>query len=333
LIERTDAERLVADALGRTPTPAEVSGFYTDLALDYIRSDPLGWIALLGRKVMLTLNGVELVDTQDQYTHAEYSSVLRWTGAVFHFGVLAPLAFFGAWVVWPDRRRLWPLYALVIVYGGTLLLFYIFGRYRLPLVPILALFAAAGLVGARRFVRERSRSELIACATATTLIAGLAHWPLLEETSMRSVTHYNIGNEFAEIGREDLARREFETAVELDADNALAHHNLGVVLARSKDFGIARRHFDEALRINPGYAEAHFNRARSLAESYETAAAIESYRSGLEFDPRRPEILVELAQQLVKIGDFAGAKTAYLGALAIDPDSREALAGLDALQR
>ena len=333
LIERTDAERLVADALGRTPTPAEVSGFYTDRALEYIRAEPLDWIALLGRKAMLTLNGVELVDTQDQYTHAEYSSVLRWTGAVLHFGWLAPLAFFGAWVVWPERRRLWPLYALVVSYGGTLLLFYIFGRYRLPLVPILALFAAAGLVGARRFVVERSRSELLACALATALIAGLAHWPLLDEASMRSVTHYNIGNEFAEIGREDLARREFETAIRLDADNALAHHNLGVVLARSRNFGIAQRHFDEALRINPGYAEAHFNRARSLAESYEAAAAIEGYRRGLEFDPRRPEILVELGQQLAKVGDLAGAKTAYLGALAIDPNSREALAALDALAR
>lgn len=332
LIERTDAERVVAETLGRTPTPSEVSDFYTDLAVDYIRAEPLGWITLMGRKGMLALNRVELVDTQDQYTHAEYSSVLRWTGAVFHFGVLAPLAFFGAWVVWPARRRLWPLYAIVVVYGATLLLFYIFGRYRLPLVPILALFGAAGLVGARRFVVERPRGDVIACLLATALIAGLAHWPLVDAKSMRSVTHYNIGNEFAEIGREDVARSHFETAIELDPDNALAHHNLGVVLARAQQLGVARRHFDEAIRIIPGYAEAHFNRARSLAESDETAEAIAGYRRGLASDPVHAEIHVELGRLLVKSGDREAARRAFLAALAIDPADPQAVAALAALE-
>ena len=333
LVERTDAERLVAEALGRAPTPAEVSDFYTDLAVQYIRSDPADWIALMGRKFMLAINGVELVDTQDQYTHAEYSSVLRWTGAVFHFGVLVPLAFLGAWIAWPAVRRLWPLYALVGVYGGTLLLFYIFGRYRLPLVPIIALFGAAGVVGARGFVASRSRLEVVACVVATLLVAGLANWPLLDARYMRSVTHYNIGNEFAAIDREDLARSHYEIAIDLHADNALANHNLGVVLARTGKVGIARRHFDEAIRISPGYAEAYFNRARALVESYEPEAAIADYRRGLEIEPARPDILVELGEVCLELGAREEAEEAFIQALRIAPGDAAARAALEAMRR
>jgi len=76
-IERQDAIDLAESALGRTLTPSEVSGFYTERALRYIREDPIDWLALMSRKVALVFTSIEMVDTEDQYTHAESSVVLQ----------------------------------------------------------------------------------------------------------------------------------------------------------------------------------------------------------------------------------------------------------------
>lgn len=330
LIERDDAVQLVADALGRDPTPAEVSRFYTERALDYIRSDPVGWLRLLGRKLLLALNRVELVDTEDQYTHAEYARVLRATGSVLHFGLLAPLACLGAWVAWPRRRRLWPLYAMVVVYGGSLLLFYIFGRYRLPLVPILALGAAAGCVGLPDLLRSRTPRALAVGVGAILAVAVVANWPMLDTRYMRSVSHYNIGNELVAEGDVEAGMHHYALAIDLYADNAVANHNLGVLLAMRGEHARARRHLEEALRIHPDYAEARFNLARLLADTGEPAAAVESYRLGLAIEPDRADVHLELGRLLDDLGDHAAAARHYRRALEIDPadvDAREALGG------
>jgi 4-amino-4-deoxy-L-arabinose transferase-like glycosyltransferase len=144
--ERQDATELAEQALGRSLTPSEVSGYWTDRAMGFITSQPGAWLRLLGRKVLLLSNADEMLDTESQETYAEWSFPLR-LGAWFgHFGILVPLAVFGMWTAWPDRRRLWVFYAMTFAYAASVIMFYVFARYRFPLVPFLILFAAAGIV-------------------------------------------------------------------------------------------------------------------------------------------------------------------------------------------
>ncbi len=332
LIERDDAVRLAAEALGHEPTFAEVSDFYSGLAFDYIRSQPLDWVALLGRKAMLTINRVEAVDTQGHYAFAEHSRVLRATDWLLHFGLFVPLAVLGAWITWSMRGRLWPVYALAGAYAATLLLFYIFGRYRLPLVPILLLFAAAAVTGLPAFLRTGGRKAVSGGLAATAVVAVMANWPLLDAAYMESVTRYNLGNELAGKGLLRHAIREYERAIELHADSALANNNLGVIQARQKRYGIAQRHFERALEIAPDYAEAHFNLARALVDSYEREAAIESFRRGLEIDSSRPDVLVEMGRALLAEGRRDEAMESFGAALSLDASNREARKELARMQ-
>ena len=318
LVERQDAIDLAERALGRTLTPAEVSSFYTERALEYIRSQPADWARLMARKLALVFNSVELVDTEDQYTHAESSSLLRITGLFLHFGTLAPLALLGVWITWPRRDRLLPLYLLFLVYTTTLLMFYVFGRYRLPLVPILALFAAAGAIGLRDFLRASSRPAAAACLAAVAVFALFCNWPMTDEGAMRSVTHYNIGNELARLGRIDEASDHYRRAIRLHADNAVANHNLATLLARRGDLAEAKAHFEEALRIAPSYAQARFNLARALSESGEPERAVESYRLGLAIEPNRADVWAELGEVLAKTGRSAEAEESFERARRID---------------
>ena len=115
---------------------------------------------MLGRKLLLLVNATEMLDTESQESHAEWSWPLRIGGWFGHFGVLAPLALVGLVLGWPDRRRLAVLYVMTAAYAASVLMFYVFARYRLPLVPLLLLFAAGGAatlpgVDAHGLVRSR----------------------------------------------------------------------------------------------------------------------------------------------------------------------------------
>lgn len=265
-VERQDAIDLAERAVGRSLTPAEVSDYYFRRALHYIRSQPGDWILLLARKLVLTFTSVEVVDTTDQYSHADGSSVLRMLGWGLHFGVLAPLALLGVWISWPDRARLLPLYLLCAIYTATLLLFYVFARYRMPLVPVLALFAAEGVVGFPAFLRAHRAPQILAGVAAALALALFCNWPSFDADYMRSVTQYNLGNELAAAGRVDAAMQRYRRAIELYSDNAMAHQNLGALLAQRGDLAEARAQFERALSIDPDYADARSNLDRTLRE-------------------------------------------------------------------
>src|SRR5215470_14804207 len=51
--ERQDAAEIAERAIGRPLTPSEVSGYWSDQALDFIQSEPGAWVRLMVRKVAL----------------------------------------------------------------------------------------------------------------------------------------------------------------------------------------------------------------------------------------------------------------------------------------
>src|SRR4249920_1360044 len=80
--ERQDATELAERALGTRLTPGQVSSYWTDKALDFVASRPGAWLALMGRKVVLLWNVTEMVDTESQEAHAEWSLPLRLGGFI-----------------------------------------------------------------------------------------------------------------------------------------------------------------------------------------------------------------------------------------------------------
>ncbi len=296
-VERLDLIELAEQAEGRELTPAEVSSWFTERALAYIRSQPLDWVALSARKLALSFNAVEIVDTKDLYSHVDRSVVMYLTNAVLHFGVLAPLAALGAWITWSKRRQLLPLYMLFLAYTAAIVPFYVFARYRVALIPILVLFAAAAIVGFPHFARSRARPELAASIGLALVVAVLCNWPFFDRDYMRSVTEYNLGNELVAIDKIDDAMARYRYAIELHADNAMANLNLGALLARRDDLHGARAHYERALEISPGYVQVRSNLFLTYeelghmhAERGEVELAIDNFERALALDPGNTEI-------------------------------------------
>ena len=332
--ERQDAAELAGRALGKTPTPAEVSSYWTDKALDFVTSRPGAWLALTGRKIALLWNATEVLDTESQEAHAEYSWPLRLLGHVGHFGILVPLALLGAIVTWPARSRLWILYAMTLAYAASVVAFYVFARYRYPLVPLLILFAAAAVADAPAFLVARAFSPafvgLKACATtwwtlaAVAAVAVFCNWPMLSTTLMRAVTETNVGVTLQADGRVDEALDHYHRAIALAPDYPPAYNNLATAQRAKGQLAEAVATYQQALRLRPEYPEAQYNLANALIDAGKPGEAAEHFRIALQTIPASADIHNNLGIALIGEGKRDEAIAEFNAALAIDPVSVKA---------
>jgi tetratricopeptide (TPR) repeat protein len=312
--ERQDATELAEQAMGRRLTPGEVSSYWTRRALAFITSQPAAWLRLLGRKTALLWNAREMLDTESQETHAEWSRPLRLAGYIGHFGVLVPLAVFGVWATWPQHARLWVLYGLTIAYAGSVVLFYVFARYRYPLVPFLVLFAAAGLTGMRHFFHANPLPVVIGAVTTVAAMTLFANWPLLSSELMRAISENNVGTALHEQGRLDEAAAHYRRAIDIRPDYAPAHNNLGVVLRAQGQVQGAIDRYEEALRLYEDYPSARLNlstalraRGNDLASGGELPDAIADLQRAVMLRSEDPAARYDLATVLLEANRYAEA--------------------------
>ncbi len=329
--ERQDATELAEQATGTRLTPGGVSRYWTWRTLDYIRTQPGDWLQLMGRKLMLAWNAAEVADTEDQLSYAEWSFLLRASGHVWHFGVLAPLALFGVWVTWPRRADLTLLYLLLASYVVALVGFAVLARYRYPLVPFLILFASAGAVNLGQLLRARPRQPLVWAAAATLVLAVVSNWPIYSMAEMRAVTDSNVGTELQAQGRLDEAIVLYRDALARDAVDAVAYSNLGTALAANGELGEAITQYQRALDLAPNDADSHYNLANVLSAQGRFADAASQFRVALRIDPSLAEAHVNLGNALVALGQLEDAAGHYRRGTELAPDAVEPLNNLGLL--
>ena len=330
--EQRDAVTIAEAALGRPLGPAEVSRYWRRRAFDWISSHPGAWLELTVRKFLLVWNATETTDTEDLYTHAEWSLPLQLCDAILHFGVLAPLGLLGIWLTRARWRELWILYAMCGVYVLSVVLFYVLARYRYPLVPPLLLFAGVGLVELPSWWRRSGTGERLRTAALVGVALLVCNWPLQSTASMRAVTRYNIGCELRQSGRSEEAIGEFRAALELQPDYANARSNLGVLLAAKGEHDEALRLYREALATDPENAAAHNNLGIVLATRRQTEEAIEHYLAAIRIDPAHAGAQYNLALSLAQRGQMEEAIEHFETALRLTPDFPEARSALDDFQ-
>jgi tetratricopeptide (TPR) repeat protein len=367
-LEGSDATRLAERETGRKMKPGEISDFWLQKSWTYIRTEPLQWVQLLGKKWLMVWNAREVEDSDDFYIYSKWSLVLTILGWITHFGVLAPLAALGIWVSRRQWRGLWLLYGMILSLALSVAIFYIFGRYRLPLVPLLMLFAGAAMAELGNLFRNRGRS--LAAAFLVLLASALiVNWPLygihgagpvgynnlsnayykqgkvteaiaaalqaLQVDPDLGVAHYNLGNLYAAQGKFDIAKQYFERAMAIYPNYADVRTNYGQLIAERGDLETGIRYFRQAIRLNPAITRAHLNLGVALAKEGRLEEAIQPLRRAAELNPDAPEASYYLGSVYAAQNRYADAAAAFDRALQIRPDyvpAHQSLAELLVLQ-
>ncbi|MGH7773014.1 MAG: tetratricopeptide repeat protein [Candidatus Binatia bacterium] len=329
--ERQDATELAEQAVGRSLSPREVSRYWLQRSLGYISSQPIDWLRLMGRKWLMLWNVRELEDADDFYLYQKWSWLLKVLGWSNHFGLLAPIAAMGFVLTWRQWRRLWLLYLLLASVAFSVALFYVFGRYRFPMIPLLTLFAGAGFIHGFALIKEHRVREAVIGVAILLVTGAVVYWPVVDRAGPSAASYVNLSNALAKQGRIDEAIVNLQQALQVQPDYAVPHYSLGSLFAAQGKLEEARYNLQEAVRIDPDYAEAHNNLGNVLASQGKFENAIQHFRKALHLSPGRSEIHFNLANALVRQGYFEEAIEHFQETLKIKPNIAEAHYGLGAL--
>jgi tetratricopeptide (TPR) repeat protein len=318
--ERVDAQELAERALSRSLTATQVSNYWFRQGWEYIRARPFEWLSLFGRKWLITWNVREVEDSDDFYIYQQWSTLLKGLAIVGNFGFLAPLAAVGVLLTLKDSRRMAILYGLILAMAFSVALFYVFGRYRFPLVPMLALFAGAGVVRLCNIVTTKQLSWLLGAVATAILAWFIVHWPVVGKPGPTVAGYNNLARVFAKTGQPEEAIKNYRQALQLDSQNPVAHYNLGSLLGMQGSAEEAKLHLEQAIEFEPGYAEAHANLGNVLLMLGNSREAIERYRKALELDPNFDDTRSNLGMALLQGKDFDGAAEQFKLLLKKRPD-------------
>jgi 4-amino-4-deoxy-L-arabinose transferase-like glycosyltransferase len=286
--EQEDATRLASEMAGRTLSPGEVSNFWLSLAVKEIRADVGGWLRLMGRKLLLSVNAIESMDTESQEFHAAYSSTLRLL-LPLTFGILFPLAIVGV-VVTPDLRRVAVLCAIGLMFIGSVVIFFVLARYRHPVVAILVLFAAAAVTHAARAWRQRSRGVLVGIAVATA-VAIVVNRPIHSTTDE---TNRNFGTELVRLGRTRDAIPFLVKAVEQLPNDPAVRRDLALAYLKGGEPSTAMREYATVVRLEPDSVANYRELGTAAQAAGDASAARDAYVRGLSVSGKNPEEAVRL---------------------------------------
>ncbi len=257
------------------------------------------WLRLLARKARLLVSS----DRRSSIPRARRVTLsihgrIRFLGPVWHAGMALPLGVLGAFVLWPDRRRLWLLYAMTAGYALERVAFFVVARYRHPLMPFVLLFSAVGAIALYNAVVERIARDLRLALIAAAAFAVILQLAAVEAGTPQAITENNLGTAFQEDGRPQEAIDRYQRALAFDADYAPALNNLGTALRAAGRIDEAVRTFGQALARNGAGASVHYNLGNALMARGDAAGAVKEFEAALAGNPKLVEATNNLGQAL-----------------------------------
>jgi 4-amino-4-deoxy-L-arabinose transferase-like glycosyltransferase len=293
--EASDARRRAEWESMRELTSAEVSSYWMDQSLAWIKAAPGEWSALLLYKGLLTINDFEVPDTEDIYVNRDFSWVLAGVLPFLRFGVLFPLAIAGVAIAWRERNSASGnaaglLALLALVFAAAVAVFYVWGRYRFPLVPLLTPFAGLAIARGGALLLRGQLDALTAPAISLVVAAMVSNLPLLEREHFQHIAWTNLGNIMIRHQRWDDAENYLLRAAAIREESADLQFHFGVLRMNQKRYPEAERHLRQMLSLAEGDYRGHRVLSQVLRAQGRGDESKQHLLRSVELDPgrRRP---------------------------------------------
>jgi tetratricopeptide (TPR) repeat protein len=299
--------------------------FFYRRTLDQIAADPAAYARGLGRKAAELLAAREIPRSVNVYAVHPWSALQRaltWKigGFGFPFGVLLPLAVIGG--VWRWRAVPGPIWIMIALYGLAIVLVFVTGRYRLPLVPPIAVLAAGGVLALGETWRGRRWRAALGqggVAAVTVLVATLPGPFALERIDFESGLKLGIAHAYRLDGDNDRARQWYERVLADNPQSVPALTELASICRESGRAADALDYLHRAVEARPELSQTHANYAAALLETGRADAAIAEMHEAIECEPRWAMLYADLAAIHLSRAEYAPAAAALSQAVTIDP--------------
>jgi len=285
---------------------SEKKEYFSGLFFDYVKSEPGGYLAGLGRKTAQLLSSRELPRNLDIYLFGKYSSlysILNWKvwKFGFPFGFLLPLAVVGIFAL---RSRIpLPVYLFLALYSVSIIMIFVTSRYRVAVVPVLALPAAGGLdaiIGRARRADYKKAAAAVSAVLILAIVFSLAGPFAVEKIDYEAEMYCNVGFVLYRADRLEEAARYLAMALETDPSYGKASKYLGLTLSRMNMRERAVEYFSRALRSEPDSYFLHYYLGVNLLELGRKEEALPHLKRALVLaEPFKEEFLIDNLRKLI----------------------------------
>jgi hypothetical protein len=309
----------VAESVAGHPLKrGEVSQYWSAKARDYIADHPLAWLRLLGLKLRNFWSAF-------QYDDLSIITNMREQGVTFpgiYFGLLAALALPAMILMWNTARLGRWITGAIFLQMLALLPVFTTERYRLPIVPGLAVFAAFGLVTLFSNLAAGNVRPVLSYAMLLMVSTLFVSWPQ-RGLSLWALDAYNSGWQALESGNLSLAERKLELARAYVPDNAETNFALGNLKLAQNDTSAASSLYLTTLRLDPRHRGAINNLGVLALEKGQPEVAEQRFREALAIDGRNPKTHFLLAKTLITKGQTESARVEVDRAISLAPNQIE----------
>jgi tetratricopeptide (TPR) repeat protein len=304
-------------------TPSEISGYWTAKALDYMRGNPLATVKRWLRKIYYLFNGFEAGDQTDLYDFTRFSKVLGlliWSGPpYFPFGLVVPFGLIGIVWAWKRVPLSRPLAAFVMLYSISVVLFLVTARHRLPILPLMVIFAAAALALLIEMWQEKRGKQLAAAIGSVAILGILLNLPTVERMMDNpAFTLYQEALVYDRLGDYQKAAELYAKAVDEQPLFMAARRNLALALVHNKQYELAEKVAFSYLRANQHDAEAINNLGLAYLGLEDTNKAMGSFRIAMRENPKLGQPHLNMGNIALARGDAVEAVFAYRRAIEAD---------------
>jgi len=250
------ARDIAEAALGRPLRQSEVSAYWYDQGLRYLKEHPAKALSLAGWKALYWSGNQEISTEYLLRTERQLLPVL-WL-APLPFGIVLALAIAGIRRTGKGQARHALLYMFIITNLVTVIAFFFSSRLRLPAVPFVCVLAGAGMLEVAARLRDRRRRTGLAVwllPSFAILIASILP-PTQPYRQSSANQHYNIGNVFYQTGRYEQAVDSYRTALEELDWKWEVHYNLGQTYRRLERWEEAAAEFQRVVDKRPEHPHA-----------------------------------------------------------------------------
>lgn len=271
--------------LGKKLTEGEASSFWFGKGLEYIKSFPMESFFKTLKKTFLFFEADENPQSSImsiQFFKDEFSKVLHLPLISFQF--IWILALMGITISIIRKEKFSVIYLFIGVYVFATALFFINGRFRIALTPLLIFFAAYFIVELFNIIKEKKLSELKIPLYIVILYSFVSAFFVPKFMFNDSDAFINLGTAYFEKQDYDKSLFYLRKAVQLKED-PVAYIAIGNNYAVRKDVKLALDAYQKAININPNLPIAHINIGLLYSQSGNLEIALRAFNRAIEIDP------------------------------------------------
>lgn len=305
----------------------EEQKFYNREVAEYISKEPSSFVKGLVHKSIHFLSARELPRNVDVYLFTKWSKLLDllvWKVGQFGFpfGVLLPLAVLGLISCW--KKLPWPLLLFVILYPLSIILVFVSARYRVVVIPSMAVMASAGLLNIIEAMRGPHWRRMLIFSLITVLVVLLSTLPgpfPQERANYEAEFYRNVAAAELNRGKTEQALAHADRALQLMPEFGSVHATMGDVLTEMGRTDEAIEYFKHAIRLAPNLTHPHLSLGIAMANQNKLDQAVNHFTEVLRIDPRTRKALLYLGMIYSGQGDFKESLECFTKLLKLEPNS------------